>query len=369
MAITRRTLAAGVGLAALAQGCERLGLPTTTKPPAKETPQATPEPTPAGPEGPEPPSSPPAPPPGETPAPPPANEAPVDGAIPLNFSGTPTQGAALIGRTTPGARIIVDGQVSLKADAQGLFLVGFDRDAAAKALVVAALGDGRTVDKQLAIAPRAYLSQVIQQQTSAAIGGAQAQIEEWFDLLPTPEEERAMSARAVSDETEAKKARDVQVKKQAMQSLADIAGFAETWVAPYKGRITSKWGTMRTLNTPRGPNKRPHYGVDIARPSGVTGNPPIVAPTSALVVLAEPDMVLEGGCVFLDHGQGLISIYLHMNSVLVKQGDMVSGGQQIGTLGQKGRATGPHLCWRMKWRGRNLDPSLFVGGEPGLTAG
>jgi murein DD-endopeptidase MepM/ murein hydrolase activator NlpD len=367
MAITRRTLAASAGMAALAQGCERLGLPTTTKAPDKQIPQAAPDPVAEGPEAP---SSPPAPPPGQAPTPPPVNETPADGgAVTLDFSGTPTQGAALIGRTAPGAQIIVDGEVSLKADAQGLFLIGFDRDAKAKSLVVAALGDGRTVDKQLAIAPRAYLSQVIQQQTSAAVGGAQAQIDEWFDLLPTLEEERAMSARAVSDETEAKKARDVQVKKQAMQSQADIAGFAEPWVAPYKGRITSKWGTMRTLNTPRGPNKRPHYGVDIARPAGVTGNPPIVAPTRALVVLAEPDMVLEGGCVFLDHGQGLISIYLHMNSVLVKKGDIVTGGQQIGTLGQKGRATGPHLCWRMKWRGRNLDPSLFVGGEPGLTAG
>ncbi|MDB5452282.1 MAG: peptidase, partial [Caulobacteraceae bacterium] len=69
----------------------------------------------------------------------------------------------------------------------------------------------------------------------------------------------------------------------------------------------------------------------------------------------------EGALILIDHGQGLISAYLHLSKVLVGAGERLAQGQSIGEVGQEGRATGPHLCWRMKWRGRNLDPTLLVG--------
>jgi len=119
-------------------------------------------------------------------------------------------------------------------------------------------------------------------------------------------------------------------------------------------RVTSAWGSQRILN---GTPARPHYGLDLAAPVGA----PILAPAAGLVVLAEPDMHFEGGITAIDHGQGLISIYLHQSQQSVRQGDRVQRGQAIGAVGMSGRATGPHLCWRMKWRGRNLDPSLMVG--------
>jgi murein DD-endopeptidase MepM/ murein hydrolase activator NlpD len=76
--------------------------------------------------------------------------------------------------------------------------------------------------------------------------------------------------------------------------------------------------------------------------------------------LAEPDLHFEGGLVLIDHGQGLVSAYLHLSKVLVRAGRVVEQGEPIGAVGARGRATGPHLCWRLKWRRRNLDPTLFL---------
>jgi biotin carboxyl carrier protein len=354
--ISRRDLAMAAGMAALVQGCDRMGLT-----PPKKTPEAAPAPAPAPTNGQLPGDEPLAPPPGEAPTPPPPVEAPKDAALEIQLSGTPTQGAALIGRTAPGATISIDSDrgAGAKADKTGLFVIGLDRDAPAKSVIIAALPDGRTANKELDVAQRAYREQRVSQQTSAAVGGAEPEIDEWFDLIAPPGQILSLSA-----EDAARNQRDKAAKTKAFASRADVSGFSETWIAPLKGRVTSRWGSKRILSTPDGQRRAIHYGVDIARPIGT----PILAPTSGVVALALPDMVFEGGCVFLDHGQGLISIYLHMDTLNVKVGDAVSQGQTLGTVGKKGRATGPHLCWRMKWRNRNLDPSLFIGGEPGLSA-
>jgi murein DD-endopeptidase MepM/ murein hydrolase activator NlpD len=68
----------------------------------------------------------------------------------------------------------------------------------------------------------------------------------------------------------------------------------------------------------------------------------------------------EGGLVLIDHGQGLITACLHQSRIDVSAGQELGRGDPIGRVGMTGRATGPHLCWRMKWRDRNLDPSLLV---------
>jgi murein DD-endopeptidase MepM/ murein hydrolase activator NlpD len=79
------------------------------------------------------------------------------------------------------------------------------------------------------------------------------------------------------------------------------------------------------------------------------------------VTLAEPNLHFEGGLVLIDHGQGLIAAFLHMSRLDVRAGQDVARGAVIGAVGASGRATGPHLCWRLKWRRRNLDPSLWLG--------
>ena len=78
------------------------------------------------------------------------------------------------------------------------------------------------------------------------------------------------------------------------------------------------------------------------------------------MTLSQPDLHFEGGLVLIDHGQGLITAYLHQSRIMVEAGQDLQRGDVIGRVGMTGRATGPHLCWRAKWRDRNLDPSLFI---------
>ena len=80
-----------------------------------------------------------------------------------------------------------------------------------------------------------------------------------------------------------------------------------------------------------------------------------------MVAFAETGLHYEGGLILIDHGQGLVSCYLHLSRVGVERRQRLARGELIGAVGKEGRATGPHLCWRLKWRGRNLDPMLLVG--------
>jgi murein DD-endopeptidase MepM/ murein hydrolase activator NlpD len=100
--------------------------------------------------------------------------------------------------------------------------------------------------------------------------------------------------------------------------------------------------------------------VDVAGPPGS----PVTAPAAGPVVLAEPDFYYEGGIVLIDHGYGVSSTLMHLQTVEVTVGESVVQGQRIATLGATGRATGPHLDWRMNWNGVRLDPALLVGPVP-----
>jgi len=143
-------------------------------------------------------------------------------------------------------------------------------------------------------------------------------------------------------------------KKKGFASRSKVLGFEDGFTLPIDAfRKTTNFGAQRILN---GEAKRPHYGVDLAAPVGT----PIAAPADGIVSLSSDDLYFEGAMVLLDHGQGLISMYLHVNEILVTEGQSVKRGDVIATVGSKGRSTGPHLCWRLKWRNRNLDPELIT---------
>jgi murein DD-endopeptidase MepM/ murein hydrolase activator NlpD len=129
--------------------------------------------------------------------------------------------------------------------------------------------------------------------------------------------------------------------------------FAEDFGWPVKGPLTGFYGSQRILN---GVPKRPHYGLDIAAGEGTA----IHAPLGAIVSMAEKDMYFTGGTVILDHGRGVSTSYLHMSRLDVKVGDRLAKGDPIGAIGHTGRATGPHLCWRLNWFAERLDPALVV---------
>ena len=143
-------------------------------------------------------------------------------------------------------------------------------------------------------------------------------------------------------------------KTQAFASRQTKMGFKNGFINPLKNmNKTSPFGSQRILN---GITKKPHYGVDIAAEIGTK----IYAPADGVISLSDDDLYFEGSMVLIDHGQGLISMYLHTEKNLVFEGEHVKQGQLIATVGSKGRSTGPHLCWRLKWRNRNLDPEILT---------
>ena len=123
---------------------------------------------------------------------------------------------------------------------------------------------------------------------------------------------------------------------------------------PAQGRISGVYGSQRILN---GEPRSPHYGLDVAAPI----HTPVMAPLGGIITLAEPDFLLEGGIIIIDHGFGVSSTVFHLQSVDVIVGQPVQKGEQIGTIGATGRASGPHVDWRVNWGKVRLDPGLLVG--------
>ncbi|HIM58915.1 MAG TPA: M23 family metallopeptidase [Gammaproteobacteria bacterium] len=125
------------------------------------------------------------------------------------------------------------------------------------------------------------------------------------------------------------------------------------FIRPINGVTTSPFGLKRFYNNqPR----RPHTGLDYAGDIGA----PITAPADGKVILSG-EYFFNGNAVFLDHGQGLISVYIHMDKRLAKQGQQIKQGEIIGTIGQTGRATGPHLHWGIYLNQTVVNPNLLMG--------
>jgi len=246
----------------------------------------------------------------------------------LTLTGRFVQGGHVLGLTWPRALIFVDGEALTAASANGAFIIGLDRDAPATVRIETRLG-ARSAHRTLDVAPGLFASTRV-------------------DGLP------AATVEPSDPELLARIQRESLVKTEGFASRIDADHFRDGFDWPLEEiRVTSPWGSQRVLN---GTAARPHYGIDLAAPPGTV----IRAPAAGRVTLAQPDLHFEGGLVLIDHGQGLISAYLHQSSLDVTPGDELRRGEPIGQVGMTGRATGPHLCWRMKWRDRNLDPSLMV---------
>ncbi len=145
---------------------------------------------------------------------------------------------------------------------------------------------------------------------------------------------------------------DKTLKEHAFAQVTSEREWAGPFHPPVKAQISDVFGTSRTFN---GRVQSVHQGLDYAVPEGT----PVASLNGGTVLLAQP-LFFEGNCVVVDHGQGLLTLYMHLSKIEVKEGEHVAGGQKIGASGGTGRATGPHLHVAVRWQGVYLNPATLL---------
>jgi murein DD-endopeptidase MepM/ murein hydrolase activator NlpD len=254
----------------------------------------------------------------------------VDGAD-FRLSGTMLQGGLAIGTIPPATvTLLLDGTPIPFAD-DGRFLIAFDRDAKAEAVLEARIIDGTILRRALAIAPRSWR----------------------IESLPT-----LPRGTEPTPEFLARRKTELEQIAAARATWTAAEGWRQSFIWPATGRISGVFGSQRIYAGEPGAY---HSGVDVARPQGTA----IVAPADGVVILAASSpFTLEGNLLMIDHGMGLNSAFLHLSRIDVAVGQAVKQGQPLGAIGMTGRATGPHLHWSLRWREARIDPQPLVGAMP-----
>jgi murein DD-endopeptidase MepM/ murein hydrolase activator NlpD len=142
------------------------------------------------------------------------------------------------------------------------------------------------------------------------------------------------------------------IKVEAFSKVTGERQWSGNFRAPVEARISDVFGTQRKFN---GKVLSTHQGLDFAVPTGTA----VSALNRGTVILAR-SLYFEGNCVVIDHGLGLLTLYLHLSQFQVKEGDRVETGQVIGLSGGTGRATGPHLHVAVRWQGVYLNPASLL---------
>lgn len=207
----------------------------------------------------------------------------------MDLEGSLMQGGMVRGRAAPGSLVELDGK-PIKVGAGGEFVFGLGRDASGETTVRVVNADGTEEIRRISISAQTY------------------DIERVDGLPP-----RTVT---VPPEEKARRARERGMVGVARGTLTDQLAWRETFAWPATGRVSGVYGSQRILN---GEPRSPHYGLDVAAPVDT----PVRAPQAGRIVLAQPDFLLEGGIIIIDHGFGIFSTLFHLQSVDVTEGDLV----------------------------------------------
>lgn len=251
---------------------------------------------------------------------------PVNAAPAPKLQGDVVQGAMVVGKAAANARVWLNDS-ELQVSTAGHFVFGIGKDDVGAVQLRVAYGNGAQWQQEFAIAEREFAIQRVDGLPQRTV-------------TPNPEVQALIRA----DNAKIGAARNV---------VSERLNFSEGFIWPAAGRISGVYGSQRILN---GNPSAPHWGLDIAAPTGT----PVYAPAGGEVRLTAADMVLSGGTIIIDHGHNIFSSFLHLHEIHVAEGQIVTTGDLIGEIGATGRATGPHLDWRMNWGGVRVDPQLLV---------
>ncbi len=247
-------------------------------------------------------------------------------ASPMVLQGSLQQGSLLLGTVEKGSRPFYRDR-ALPVTASGQFLLGLGRDAPASIELRIVDSEGLQTVQKYEVAKRDYRIQRVNGVPSKTVDPSASDL-----------------ARIRNDSA---------LVASARREITSKEDFLDGFQLPLDGPITGVYGSQRVYN---GVPKSPHYGVDYAAPTGTQ----VLSPAAGIVRLAHRDLFYSGGTLIVDHGHGLSSSFLHLSDVLVAEGTRVSRGQPIAKVGATGRATGPHLDWRMNWHNERIDPQLVL---------
>ncbi len=244
----------------------------------------------------------------------------------LYLKGEMTQGSLIRGQAPVGHHVWLNDE-PLKISANGYFAFGFGRDAKLTQQIKWSDNKGKQHIKMLKLQVRTYNIQKIEGIPSQYVSPPK-EVSERIKR----DNQQVASARTLND---------------------DRSDFYQDFIWPAAGPISGVYGSQRVFN---GTPKRPHFGVDVASPTGS----PVYAPADGIVTLFVADMYYSGGTMIIDHGHGVSSTFLHLSKGHVKAGTSVKQGDLVAEIGATGRVTGAHLDWRINWFKERLDPALLV---------
>lgn len=249
-------------------------------------------------------------------------------AVDLRLPQKSFQGDMVVGQVDPGSKIWVNG-LPQAVSSQGHFVIGVPRDLKID-LLVKARHVNHTASHTIQILKYNWHVQQINGLANNYVNPGQ------------DEQNRIKMDR--------KKIKTVRRTPPYVLPLFIKKGF----IMPVKGRISGIFGSQRVLNNePRSP----HSGLDIAAPRGT----PAQSPADGIARLVAENTFLMGNVLMIDHGLGVSSIFIHLDSVTVSEGDLVRQGEVVARVGQTGRATGPHLHWGVSVGSTPIDPLRLVG--------